>query len=249
MPTILDDGTKLYSRKEIGYRYGKGGRGAQKRQNVIIHTGVSGTGGLSPNAEMAICRAYERYHVQVRKMAGIAYSALGGDSGTIYEGRGWGQNGAHTQNGGNFDGHALCYIGDGTKAPPTAMGWRAGRAWIREGIRGNYIPVRYTLQGHRDRYAKACPGDYIYNRMHKELGPDVAVEVPQELLEDDEDMAKLVDAGGYIYHVSGVTAVHVGTGASYAALLKQGLVVEKWDPKVFVDTHNITWGGGAPAPK
>lgn len=149
MPKTLDGGSKLYSRAEIGYRGGDGGRGIQKRDRVIIHTGVSGTGGGSVAKELGICRAYEAWHLK-RNFNGIGYSFLVGDSGTAYEGRGWGQDGAHTQNGGNRLGHAICFIGDGTKAPPTRAAWDAAAALIREGQRAGHVTKDYRLSGHRD---------------------------------------------------------------------------------------------------
>lgn len=186
MPKTLDDGTKLYSRSEIGYRYGKGRKGKWLRKHAIKHTGVSGTGGLSVESEMAICRAYERYHVQSRKMAGIAYSNLIGDSGTAYEGRGWGQDGAHTQNGGNREGYADCFIGDGTKAAPTAGAWAADRALTRDGIKVGAYPTDYEVSGHSTWYPKECPGDYIRDNMHAELDPD---RVTNQLAKEWDEMA------------------------------------------------------------
>lgn len=187
MTTTLDNGSKLYGRAEIGYVSGDGGRGIQKRDRVIIHTGVSGTGGGSVSKELGICRAYESWHLK-RNFNGIGYSFLVGDSGTAYEGRGWGQDGAHTQNGGNRLGHAICFIGDGTKAPPSDAAWSAAAALIRAGQKSGYVTADYRLSGHRDWWPKACPGDEIYDRMHAELGPD-RVNDSQPIAKEWDEMA------------------------------------------------------------
>jgi peptidoglycan hydrolase-like protein with peptidoglycan-binding domain len=161
---------RIISRAEWGARYGDGSRGQQKREHVIIHTTVTPI--LSPQAsfeqEAAQVRGMERFHVVNRGFNGIAYSFLIADSGRIYEGRGWGQNGAHTQSGRNSDGHGIAFIGDGTKKPPTRQAWESLVWLLQEGIKRGSITSPYRLSGHRDWWRKACPGDLIYSVMHAE---------------------------------------------------------------------------------
>lgn len=194
MPIALDDGTRLYTRKEIGYRHGRGRKGRALRTEWIEHTAVSGTGNLSVAAEMALCRAYERYHVNTRGMAGIAYSFLTGDSGTAYEGRGWDYDGSHTQNGGNTRGYANCHIGDGTKAPPTPQAWAAVRALIRDGVLRNKLTEDYRVSGHGDWWDKECPGRHIRDHMDDELSPERALEEDIVKPEDIDAIATAVAA-------------------------------------------------------
>lgn len=201
MPIALDDGTLLYTRKEIGYRHGRGRKGRALRTEWIEHTAVSGTGNLSVAAEMALCRAYERYHVNTRGMAGIAYSFLTGDSGTAYEGRGWDYDGAHTQNGGNTRGYANCHIGDGTKAAPTDKAWAATRALIRHGVSLGKVSRDYRVSGHGDWFPKECPGRFIRDRMRSELSPERTLE---------EDTVKPEDVKAIADEVERRLLVHIG---------------------------------------
>lgn len=142
----------------------------QRRPHVIVHTTVTPI--LSPQAsfaqEAAQVRGMERYHAVNRNFNGIAYSFLIADSGRIYEGRGWGQNGAHTQSGRNTDGHGIAFIGDGTKRAPTRKAWESLVWLLQQGIAEGKVAKGYRLSGHRDWWRKACPGDLIYNVMHAE---------------------------------------------------------------------------------
>jgi hypothetical protein len=92
-----------------------------------------------------------------RKWADIAYSFLVAPDGTIFEGRGWGKQGAHAR-GHNSSSIGIAYIGDGRTVPPVealaSIAWLAGEADRRFG----------TLRrvGHRDVGSTVCPGDALH---------------------------------------------------------------------------------------
>lgn len=162
---------RIIPRAEWGARYGRGSVGKKLRSEVIIHTTVTGL--MSENASLAseasVVRGMENYHVKNRGFNGLAYSFCVSDSGRIYEARGWGRNGAHTQNGGNSSGYAIAFIGDGTKRAPSAKAWAAAKWLIGVGVEQGYITQGYRLTGHRDWWKKECPGDLIYNIMKANL--------------------------------------------------------------------------------
>jgi len=160
---------RIVYRPEWGARYGTGDGGKFKRNRIIAHTSVTPTG-LGVEGEMTQVRGMESYHVKNRGFDGIGYSWLAGNSGTIYEGRGWGKNGAHTQNGGNSQGYAICFIGDGTKAPPTDAAVNAARELVAVGVDQGAVDLAYLISGHGDWYAKECPGKHVRGVMPRLTG-------------------------------------------------------------------------------
>jgi len=159
----------IMSRAEWGAKHGNGTTGKFKRNRIIAHT----TATPFPDgvkAEVAKVRGSERFHVETRKFDGIAYSWMVGDSGTVYEGRGWGQNGAHTQNGGNTQGYAISFIGDGTKASPSSAAIQAARELIAVGLDRGAVDPAYLVSGHGDWWPKECPGKFVRSIMPQLIG-------------------------------------------------------------------------------
>lgn len=106
-------------------------------------------------------RAIQAYHQNVKGWIDIAYSFLVDSDGTIYEGRGVGKAGAHTE-GDNSRSHAICLMGDFTSKTPTAKAIDALVDLARHGRElGWWVP---TLGGHRDAPGAQtqCPGDKLY---------------------------------------------------------------------------------------
>jgi hypothetical protein len=106
-------------------------------------------------------RDIQRYHQASKGWNDIAYSFLIDDDGTIYEGRGAGVAGAHTE-GDNSSSHAACLMGNFDERPPTAEAV-ASLVWLARHGRdaGWWVP---TLGGHRDAPGAqtACPGAHLY---------------------------------------------------------------------------------------
>jgi peptidoglycan hydrolase-like protein with peptidoglycan-binding domain len=161
----------VMSRAQWGAIGGRGSVGKDRRNRVIIHTSVTPNGGGTVAGETTQVRGMERFHVQSRKWDGIAYSFLVGNTGTIFEGRGWGRNGAHTQNGGNSQGYAWCVVGDGTRQQPSDAAVQAIRDHIALGIQEGHIDPAYIVSGHHDWYpSKPCPGSCVYGVMARLTG-------------------------------------------------------------------------------
>jgi hypothetical protein len=118
-----------------------------------VHHGASGS------ATLATLRAYERFHVVQRGWAGLGYSfAIVGD-GTVYEGRGWGRQGAHTS-GRNHLSHGVCLVGDWTSGTVPGPMVEALVWLVREGHRVGALRTPTITGGHRDApgASTACPG-------------------------------------------------------------------------------------------
>ena len=95
-----------------------------------------------------------------RGWADIAYSWLYCRHGVVFEGRGWGVQGAHTV-GFNSTAHAFCFLGtdkagrdDLTDTGRHAVSWLIGEAFRR-------YPEGRRVRGHGDVNPTACPGAEI----------------------------------------------------------------------------------------
>lgn len=118
---------------------------------IWIHHGAGG----SP--DLATLRSYDRYHTVTKGWGALGYSfAITVDG--IYEGRGWGKQGAHTK-GRNRLSHGIVLVGDWTsKTVPQSM--VDSLAWlVRLGQRVGAAPLTIT-GGHREAPGAftACPG-------------------------------------------------------------------------------------------
>lgn len=121
---------------------------------IFVHHSVTNTGPDEP----ALVRGIQGYHQNTNGWKDVAYSWLVGQSGTIYEGRGWGAAGGHTQ-GYNTSSHAVCFIGNSDTDIPTVEALAAIEQVIVECLAryGMSAPVR----PHRAVNQTACPGAYL----------------------------------------------------------------------------------------
>lgn len=105
----------------------------------------------------SIVRAYQRFHMDDRGWADIAYNSLVCPHGHRYEGRGPGvRSAAQGTTSGNNRSYATCSLtGDADPATAAAM-----VAFLDEGTAGRLIRLRW---GHRDWKSTACPGGPLYD--------------------------------------------------------------------------------------
>ena len=172
---------------------------------VVIHTEAgSQRSPASEGTEKGWIRAIEAFHVgPSRGWDGIAYSFLIAPSGRIFEGRGWGRSGAHTE-GRNSIAAGICFLGHGDKWPATDAQWASTRWLIGEGIRLGKLQRRPKITGHKDysQKGKTCPGTLIYPLLQAKLagidGPAGPTEPTGPSTEDtdmtDADRKMLADA-------------------------------------------------------
>lgn len=95
----------------------------------------------------------------------IGYSYLIGGDGKVYEGRGWGKEGAHTY-GWNKLGYGISFIGKYASSLPSSVMQEAAKNLILCGISKNEIQSDYGLYGHRDGSCTECPGNAFYNSLN-----------------------------------------------------------------------------------
>jgi N-acetylmuramoyl-L-alanine amidase len=177
--------TRIVLRKEWGAKYGQGDDVSANLPwgEVIAHTEAGAIrkedwaklgGGLdiASTSEKAHMRAIENYHVTARGWQGIGYSFVIAPDGTIFEGRGWGRRGAHTENR-NSTAAGVCLMGHGDLQPAT----EAFRWLIGEGISLKKIKSDPRIGSHHEYSlkGKSCCGLMI--RPH--LGRLRGVTAPQ----------------------------------------------------------------------
>ena len=92
-----------------------------------------------------------------RKWADIAYSFLVAPDGTIFEGRGWGKQGAHAK-GYNSSSVGIAFIGDGRLPVPAPA--LASIAWLGSEADRRFGTLRRV--GYRDVGSTVCPGDALH---------------------------------------------------------------------------------------
>lgn len=139
---------------------------------VVVHhtTNPAFACGAALSDECAIVRGIERHHVIEEEWAGIGYQWLiAVPSGHVFEGRGWGSEGAHCP-GHNRDSVAIAFIADGRSDDLSPAAIESARSLIALGIAEGHIARDFELIGHRDARATECPGDRIYSRL-QELRP------------------------------------------------------------------------------
>ncbi|XP_076284783.1 peptidoglycan recognition protein S2 [Lasioglossum baleicum] len=113
----------------------------------------------------AICqaklRSFQNYHMDVKGWLDIGYQFVVGGDGNVYEGRGWGKHGAHSQLY-NSKSIGICLIGNFVDHEPHAAAINATMKLIEYGVSIGKIKEDYTLLGHRQTASTTCPGDKLY---------------------------------------------------------------------------------------
>lgn len=81
-----------------------------------------------------------------------------------FEMRGYLRTGAHAP-GANSTSIGIAFLMDGRYRTPTATEWQSARDVMAYGVEHGYCVPSYTVSGHRDHVATACPGDLTYSRL------------------------------------------------------------------------------------
>lgn len=147
------------SRAEWGARPPKSRVTIGRSEGMFTHY-TAGPRATNRAAGVAQVRGIQRFHQDSRGWADVGYSFLVDDEGTIYEGRGWGVAGGHT-NGWNSKSHAVCAIlADGDRPTPQML---AGLRWCHDEHDRRY--GRGFHRSHREVNATSCPGDILHGWM------------------------------------------------------------------------------------
>jgi N-acetylmuramoyl-L-alanine amidase len=111
-------------------------------------------------------RSIQNFHMNSNGWADIGYNFCVGDPGQIYEGRGFGRQGAHAP---GFNARALghCFFGDHTSVLPTAIALSNTRAFIDCTRARGWLTSGHWVSTHRgDRQSNtACPGNALQNNV------------------------------------------------------------------------------------
>lgn len=167
--------TRIVSRSEWGARHGNGNDVSRNMPwgEVVFHTEA----GAIRKEDWEVIEAYangvdvssvsekqwmlnvENFHVNTRGWNGIAYSFLISFDGTIYEGRGWGRQGAHTENR-NSTAAGVCFRGHGDLQEATPAQIASAQWLIGEGIRLGKLKPNPKISSHSDYSlkGKTCCG-------------------------------------------------------------------------------------------
>jgi hypothetical protein len=125
-----------------------------KRTEYFVHY----HGGVPAHSTgVAVPREVEKIHVG-QGWAGTGYNFMVDQNGTIYEGRGWGLQGAHCPDH-NVSGFGV-YVAIGGDQKPSDKALASVRALYDEACKrtGRALAKR----GHKDGFATACPGVHLY---------------------------------------------------------------------------------------
>ncbi|CAH2103826.1 unnamed protein product [Euphydryas editha] len=107
-------------------------------------------------------RLIQTFHIESRGWYDIGYNFLVGGDGSVYYGRGWDYEGAHTK-GYNKYSIGIAFIGTFNSNPPPKRQIEACKKLIKQGVQLNKIAKDYKLFAHRQLMSTLSPGDEVYN--------------------------------------------------------------------------------------
>lgn len=96
----------------------------------------------------------------------IGYNFLVGQSGMLFEGRGWGVVGAHTK-GHNQDSIGIAFMGNFNYDAPTSAALSSVKRLLQDGVCQGCLSSSYAIFGHRDLASTECPGDKLYPEIQR----------------------------------------------------------------------------------
>lgn len=129
---------------------------------IIAHTATEE--GFTQAENTLLVRLVQTFHIESRKWGDISYNFLIGSDGNVYEGRGWGIQGAHTL-GYNQKSVCIAFVGCFMDHLPPLKALNAARALIQNGIELGHIPADYSLVGHCQCIPIESPGRRLYDEI------------------------------------------------------------------------------------
>lgn len=159
--------TQLYTREMWG-ALPLGPTGKCSPEFIFVHHTTGARLGADLSDDWV--RNIDRQHKYANGWAGIGYSYLFDFYGNIFEGRGFGVAGAHTE-GWNSRGHGFAYLGNGDESlsqeAMLALRWLVGEHDKRYGQK--------PIEGHRQKGQTHCPGNWIQGRLNGLRGDNIVV--------------------------------------------------------------------------
>tara|TARA_Y100000401_G_C8317243_1_gene223226 strand:+ start:304 stop:897 length:594 start_codon:yes stop_codon:yes gene_type:complete len=152
-------------------------------KEVHIHHSVTGW-----KDEAKQWKNIQLYHMVTKGWTDIAYNFGVGQSGTVYEGRGWDRQGGAAGYKHDRKSLSICAIGNFETETPTGAMVKAIGDWIVEGIERGSIHKDVKILAHRDVAATRCCGEYLYGTLDSIRK---AVKQPKALPKDDTLLSEL----------------------------------------------------------
>lgn len=99
--------------------------------------------------------------MEVKDWDDIAYNFLIGSGGSVFVGRGWDYQGAHSR---IYNQRSICiaFIGTFSEVAPSERSLNACQQLIKEGVKLGKLVEDYRLYGHRQLIPTISPGNIIY---------------------------------------------------------------------------------------
>lgn len=129
---------------------------------VISHTATESGDTIADNKYLI--RHVQCFHIESRRFIDIAYNFLVGCDGVVYEGRGWGVEGAHTY-GYNRRSVGISFVGCFMKELPPRSSLDVLKVLIQKGVDENHIAKDYKLVGHCQCTATESPGKALFEEI------------------------------------------------------------------------------------
>jgi len=129
---------------------------------VVHHTaGALCTTQAECDAQM---RGIQNFHMNSNGWADIGYNFCVGNTGQIYEGRGFGRQGAHSPSYNNQS-IGFCFIGTFGNMLPTIQALTNAQAFVQCARDMGRLRSDYWVITHRQDIATSCPGDSLNNHV------------------------------------------------------------------------------------
>lgn len=109
-------------------------------------------------------RNIQDYHLQTKKWFDIGYNFIIGRDGSVFVGRGWQYQGAHSRdyNKGNI---CIAFIGKFNKEIPSDESLIAAQRLIKRGVDIGKLDKNYRVYGHRQVILTDSPGQNLYSKI------------------------------------------------------------------------------------
>ncbi|XP_061399909.1 peptidoglycan-recognition protein LE-like [Musca vetustissima] len=129
---------------------------------IICHTATVDSTEQAKN--IGIIRDIQTFHVETRGWDDIGYNFLIGCDGNVYEGRGWGVEGAHTFRYNRFS-IAVAFIGTFMHKLPTQRALNACKNLLKRGVDEDHLTKNFKLMAHNQFMSTASPGAVLCDEL------------------------------------------------------------------------------------
>ncbi|XP_028651882.1 peptidoglycan recognition protein 5 isoform X1 [Erpetoichthys calabaricus] len=153
---------RLMCRKEWGALPPKLREPMKVPSNMVIihHTAMDSC--LESSSCIEQLRQIQRLHMDTNGWNDIGYNFLIGQNGMVYEGRGWGIEGAHAKNYNNVA-LGIAIMGNFENEFPSLASLSSVQKVLQHGVLLDFLHPDFILKTHRNVSNTKCPGENLYN--------------------------------------------------------------------------------------